>query len=127
MHDHPLDDRANAAIDLIGRTGATQLEVGYLHDDVPTDQAAWWATALYRGAKVTVEAKRSPVHALDALLARLLDGATCRWCARPVTNLASKDPRRHCRYRRDGDRYVRGCVDTHHETTVPVPDWVRQP
>lgn len=118
------DDRALAAVDLIGRTGATDLEVGYLHDDVPSDQAAWWATARYRGTRVTVEHKRSPAHALDALLARLLDGGQCRWCARPVTNRKAGG-RRHCRYRLDGDRYVRGCIDTHHDTAVPVPSWMR--
>lgn len=119
-----LDDRATAAVDLIGRTGATDLEIGYLHDDVPTDQADWWATARYRGARVTVEHKRSPGHALDSLLARLLDGGQCRWCGREVTNRRSAG-RRHCRYQRIGERYVRGCIDTHHDTSVPVPPWAR--
>lgn len=118
-----LDDRATAAIELIARTGATHLEIGYLHDNVPTDQADWWASAQYRGAKIHVEHKRSPGHALDALLVRLLDGAVCRWCGRQVTNRKSASPRRHCIYRRNGDRYIRGCTDTHHETTVPLPDW----
>jgi hypothetical protein len=119
------DDRIVAAVDLIGRTGATALEVGYLHDDVPSDEAAWWASAQYQGAKVAVEGKRSPHGALDALLARLLYGGVCRWCGRHVTNRKAKSPQRFCRYVRHGDRYERGCADTHHETTVPAPAWAR--
>lgn len=119
-----LEQRANAAIDLIGRTGAADLEIGYLHDDVPTEQADWWATARYRGSRITVEHKRSPGHALDSLLARLLNGGQCRWCGRNVTNRKSASPKL-CRYRLDGDHYVRGCIDTHREPTVPVPPWAR--
>lgn len=120
-----LDDRAVAAIELIGRTGARDVEIGFLHDDVPSDQADWWASANYRGAKVHVEHKRSPGHALDSLLARLLDGATCRWCGRQVTNRKTGNGPRYCRYVLQGDRYVRGCQTTHQETTVPVPAWIK--
>lgn len=124
MVDLPNDDRILAATDLIGRTGATALEVGYLHDDMPADQADWWASAQYRGTKILVEHHRSPGGALDALLVRLLDGATCRWCGRLVTNRKAVSKRRYCRYRRNGDRYERGCTDTHDEPTVPTPSWM---
>jgi hypothetical protein len=112
-----------AACELIGRTGARALEIGFLHDDVPIEDAAWWAHAQYRGGRVTVEGKRSPGHALDALLVRLLDGATCRWCGRPVTNRAGGNASKRCRYRREGATYVRGCTATHPEPTVPAEPW----
>jgi hypothetical protein len=76
----PADDAFIAAVDLTGRTGARQLEVGYLHDDVPAEQAGWYAHAQYRGARITVEDHAGPVQALEALAWRLLTGAQCQHC-----------------------------------------------
>lgn len=75
------DDLARAAIDLIGRTGARELVIGFLHDDVPSEEAGWYAHAQYQGARITVEDKPGPAEALDALAHRLLTGAKCR-CGR---------------------------------------------
>lgn len=76
----PGDERLNAAVLLVGNTGARTLEFGYLHDDVPSEQAAWWATAAYRGAKLGVENHVGPAEALEALAEKLLTGARCQWC-----------------------------------------------
>lgn len=55
----PLDDDALlATADLVGRSGATGLEVGYLHDDVPAELASWWATAHYQGARKSKRKRR---------------------------------------------------------------------
>jgi hypothetical protein len=72
------EDAAVAAVDLIGRTGAREVEVGYLHEDVPAEDAGWHAHAKYRGARVGVEGMRGPVEAVEALARRLLTGAKCR-------------------------------------------------
>lgn len=37
-----------ACVDLVGRCGAREFEIGYLHDDVPVAQAGWYASAFYR-------------------------------------------------------------------------------
>lgn len=71
-------DAAIAAVDLIGRTGATQFQVGYLHDDVPVEDAAWYAHAQYQGTRVIEENHRGPVEAAEALARRLMTGGRCR-------------------------------------------------
>lgn len=73
-----------ACADLVGRTGATQFQIGYLHDDVPVEQAAWYAHAQLRGARITSEGHSSPSEAAQALAERILKGAKCK-CGRLVT------------------------------------------
>ena len=77
-------DRAYAAIDLVGRSGAKHLEIGYLHDGVPIEEADWWASAQYRGVRITVEQQVGPEQALEALALRLLTGAKCVKCGRLI-------------------------------------------
>lgn len=74
------EDALTAAIDLARRTGAVEFEIGYLHDNVPADKAAWWAKARYRGARIDVENHRGPVEAAEALARELLTGAKCNHC-----------------------------------------------
>lgn len=74
------DDAIVATLDLVGRTGARELQYGYLHEDVPLEQAGWYAHAQYQGVRVTVEDHRGPVEALEALARRLLTGAKCTHC-----------------------------------------------
>ena len=72
------DDIIVAAVDLVGRAGATGFEVGYLHDDVPVTEAGWYAHAQYRGARIIEENHEGPIEAAEALALRLLTGARCR-------------------------------------------------
>jgi hypothetical protein len=111
---HGVDvDALNAALDLVGRTGAHQLDIGYLNDDVPIDQADWYATATWRGAKLIVEHRTGPVEAAEALARKLINGATCTHCSRVMS--LSGDRAGVCRWTRHGDKWVRGCSDTHPE------------
>lgn len=71
------DDRLIAAVELVGRTGAKAFEIGYLHDDVPADQAAWYAHAQYQGTRITAENHTHPCDAAEELARRLLTGAKC--------------------------------------------------
>lgn len=105
--DQDAMDAALDLIDLIGRTGARSMKVGYLHDDVPPQQADWYAHAQYRGARVVSAHHRGPVEALEALARRLLGGGTCTHCRRTIA-LAGDDAT-HCRWTRRGAKWVRGC------------------
>lgn len=76
-------DQVIACADLVGRAGARQFEIGYLHEDVPLEQAGWYAHAQYRGARITAENQPGPAAAAMALARKLLTGAKCR-CGRLV-------------------------------------------
>ncbi|HEV7982231.1 MAG TPA: hypothetical protein VGP86_04995, partial [Xanthobacteraceae bacterium] len=54
------EDRLIAAAELVGRTGARGLEIGYLHDDVPAEDAAWYAQAQYQGSRIIAENYTNP-------------------------------------------------------------------
>lgn len=123
-----FDDQVTAACELVGRTGARGLEVGYLHEDVPAHLADWWAGARYRGAVITTEHHASPAAALTALAVRLLTGAKCGHCRGLValdgagatwyrdgvhsdgSTIDETTARtRQCLWHRDGPTWVRGC------------------
>lgn len=99
------DDVILACADLVGRAGASEFEIGHLHDDVPVEEAGWYAHAQYQGARIIVDDHRSPTGAALALAERLLSGATCR-CGEPVT-LSDRQP--GCRWRLSGQRWEPGC------------------
>lgn len=94
-----------ACADLVRRAGARDFEIGYLHDDVPVEEAGWYAVASYQGARLMVDEHRSPTAAALALAERILSGATCR-CRRPVV---LDDDRAGCRWRLVGRRWEPGC------------------
>jgi hypothetical protein len=122
-------DAVTACADLVGRTGATGLEIGYLNDDPPH---LWYAHAQFRGARISVEDQPGPVEAADALCRRLLAGAQCQHChglvalsddgAFAYRSATMVNGRKwtaeeaaaagQCRWRRMGDRWVRGCEVT---------------
>lgn len=104
------DDALIAAVDLIGRTGSREFEVGYTggpdegerpeqftfgrtthraapEDDegTPADRVTWWASAYYRGHRVITEGHASPDVAAEALARQLLDSGQCRRCGGLVT------------------------------------------
>lgn len=121
-------DAVIATADLVGRTGATEFEIGYLHDDVPMEEAGWYATAVFRGAKIIEDDHRGPTEAAEALARRLLSGARCK-CGALVAlsdhgavafdNVAMADGSRwsaeearmagQCRWTRMGPRWKRAC------------------
>lgn len=78
-------DALMAGIELVGRTGAESLEVGYFHDNVPVEEAGWYANAQYQGSRLTVENEPGPVQAVQALAERILTGAKCKHCGRLVS------------------------------------------
>lgn len=123
------EERLRAVVDLVGRSGARQLQIGYLHENVPSHEAAWYAHAQYRGARVTEENHRGAVEAMEALAMRLLIGGKCVHCGGLVAmvvqgsvffpgaqmadgstfteaEVRAKPP---CRWTRVGPRWKRGC------------------
>jgi hypothetical protein len=105
MNRHVNDDIVQACFHLADRAGAKDVEIGYLHDDVPTEQAGWYAQAAYQGARIITGDHASPTNAALALAQRLLTGATCR-CRQPVT-LTDDQP--GCRWHLVGNRWEPGC------------------
>jgi hypothetical protein len=123
------DDAMNAGVDLVGRTGAKEFQVGYVHDDKPWDEAGWYAHAQYAGTRIIVEDYKSPVEAVEALARRLLTGARCKGCGGLIAlsdtgafayhsattidgaTFTSADAAKlpQCRWRRFGDRWEMGC------------------
>lgn len=126
-------DALIAAVELIGRSGAREFEVGYLND---TDEPAfaehgpqWWAKAQYRGERLIVEDFTRPDHAADALAKRILEGGMCNHCKALVAfddDGAFAYERAHlldgtewtaeqaeaagqCVWRREGRHWKRGC------------------
>ena len=85
MSDHL--DALVAAVDLVGRSGSENFEIGYLNDEgepaYESHGAQWWAKAQYRGKRLFVEGFALPDTATEALARKLLKGAKCR-CGRLV-------------------------------------------
>jgi len=103
------DDAVKACADLVGRTGASQFQIGFVHDNVPVEEAGWYAHAQYRGARLTTTSDyRGPAEAADALSRRILHGGNCG-CGKPTTLQDGRDVRKWCRWRREGDRWVSAC------------------
>ncbi|MFD6097194.1 hypothetical protein ACFVWN_20395 [Nocardiopsis flavescens] len=108
-----------ACVDLVGRSGAKDFELGHLHD-APVPEAGWFATATYRGAKLIAEGHTGPVQAAQALARRVLVGALCVCCRHRVTlatpgaaafglTHSGSGGQQVCVWVRRGDRWVSGC------------------
>jgi hypothetical protein len=105
------EERVLAATLLVGHTGAVAFEFGYANDSaVKVQDAEWYASAQYRGARVFVEGYPHPADAAEALARRLVEGGTCTHCGKTTTMSPQANPRRRCVYRRRGNRWVRGCL-----------------
>jgi hypothetical protein len=123
------DDALVAGVALVGRTGATGVEIGYVKEGVPVAEADWYAEAQYRGARMFVEHHAGPVEAVEALARKLMSGARCVHCGGLVA-LSDRGAMAHpglmgdgkvwtldeiraagqCRYTRMGREWVRGCA-----------------
>jgi hypothetical protein len=128
--DDVLGDAGEAAIPMIGHLGAKALEFGYANDDATTvADGDWYASAHYKGTRMTVEHFTSPGEALNALCEKLLTGGICQHCNGLVTiedggarafigqpmldgtimTLERAVTMPHCRWKRDGKVWQRGC------------------
>lgn len=131
MTKHEPDvDVIRAARNLVTRSGGNNLTLGHLHDNVPVDEAGWYAKAQYDGAVVMVEDQPGPEEALTALCERVLTGAQCQRCgglvqlrdggAMAYPNVPRPDGTRwskeeieaagFCRWKREGPRWEPSCT-----------------
>ena len=101
-------DAVVACVDLVARTGAKSFEVGYLDDDVPLEQARWYAQAFLRGARIVAQEKEGPDEACDALARRILRGGRCNHCQKTVALSGTQGVM--CVWYRDRDAWVQGCT-----------------
>lgn len=99
------EDAVVACADLVGRTGASGFEIGHLREDVPAEEAGWYAVASFKSARFVADEHRSPSAAAIGLAERLLRGAACR-CGNQV---ALSDSASGCRWRLMGKRWEPGC------------------
>lgn len=83
------DNRTTAATEMLGRLGADSMEVRYSEPDEGMDSVVVWIAIAtfkrYEGAPPQVAAGLHPVHALEVLLERLMDGGECTHCRRMTT------------------------------------------
>lgn len=131
-----------AAAELAHRAGGREFEVGYLHDDVPAEQAGWYAHVKLRGGRLTAEDHVGPSEAADALAERILAGGQCQNCGgftvttdapayrvpaeatladgstRTAADVAEAG---FCRWRRHGDRWRRDCDGGPHQPAGQKP------
>jgi len=114
------EDALDAALDVIGRTGARRTEIGYLDDDVPVGEPNWYAYAQFHGTRIAAEHHVGPVEAVEALARKLIAGGRCTHCGKTIT--LGGDDAGLCRWTRQGKKWVRGCQATHHERAHPVTD-----
>jgi hypothetical protein len=76
----PNDERIPAAVDLIGRTGADEVQLRYSDDEKPV---VWMAVARWRD-HWEAAAAMTPARALFRLLDEVIDGGQCKHCNRPT-------------------------------------------
>lgn len=112
-------DAMDAALELVGRTGAQNIQIGY-PDDVPEDNpgSTWYARAEFRKGQVHMANHPGPVEALEALARRLMQGGMCTHCGKTITLSDPQEPTgtvEFCRWTRQGAHWVRGCTATHTE------------
>jgi hypothetical protein len=97
----PPDPKLVAAVDLVGRTGAADVQIRYSDDEQPV---VWFAVARFhtgpegrphRGTgepdRWETAAGRDPTEAVLRLCERLVDGGQCQHCKKPAMFHADLD------------------------------------
>lgn len=111
-HVHDLDALV-AAADIVGRSGAADMEIGLWEDE----DRPWYAYARYTadgplGADGLIfsDGHPDPVAAVESLARRLLTAAVCTRCRGQVT-VDDDHGGGFCRWTRQGRSWVGGCED----------------
>jgi hypothetical protein len=87
-----MDARFRAAVDMIGRTGATSFQIRYSDDEQPT---VWMAVAEYQrgeGTYFDAAAGMDPLRAVLRLCELMIDGGFCTHCHKPTGFTEDFDP-----------------------------------
>jgi hypothetical protein len=80
--DRPTEEQMMAAVDLIGRTGSKSFGLRYQDDELPVIWTALAEYSLPKGSAYKVAAGLTPVEAVFALCAEVMDGGRCTHCHR---------------------------------------------
>lgn len=72
--------RVVAAVELLGRTGVSDVEFAYDNDDAYPEKVLWWAKGNWRGTRVYSAHFPYPAHALEDVLAKVVNGGKCGRC-----------------------------------------------
>jgi hypothetical protein len=86
------DARMVAAVDMLGRTGAAEIQVRYADDDKPV---VWIAAARWdrpEGSHWECAAAMHPLNAVFRLCDQVIDGGQCKACGRPTGFSPDLDP-----------------------------------
>lgn len=126
------EDVLLACVELVGRTGARNFEIGWLNDpDEPAYEQhgpQWWAKAQLKAGRIIEENHPGPTEVCNALAVRILTGAKCK-CGKLVAlsslgavayddvtmadgsrwSAADAERAGQCRWRRVGKHWKRGC------------------
>jgi hypothetical protein len=81
VSDAELDPRAAAGVKMIGRTGATSIQIRYQDDEQPV---VWMAVGEWTGGRQEVGAGFDPTRAVLRLCEQVIDGGQCAHCHRPT-------------------------------------------
>jgi hypothetical protein len=106
------EDAVMACVELVGRTGAKDFEIGYLRDEeteghpVAIEDAGWYAKCTVQGHILAAEEAQGPSEAADGLSRRILTGGQCTHCKQTITLKSGPG----CRWRRMGSHWERGCI-----------------
>lgn len=112
---HPVMEPVFAALDLLGRAGATEAEFAFDGaDDATMDEVTWWMSVRWRGNRQFVDGQPTPEAAATALLLRTIEGGQCVRCGKPVhlggLPFTDRTPDiDRCRWYRVGRKWHRGC------------------
>src|SRR5215469_17876244 len=74
------DARLVAAVDLLRRTGANEVQIRYCEEEKPV---VWFAIGRWENVWETASAM-NPLRALYRLLDEVIDGGTCEHCGKPA-------------------------------------------
>ena len=80
--DRMLLGRVVAAVELLGRTGVSDVEFAYDEESTYPENVLWWAKGNWRGHRVYSAHFPYPAQALEDVLGRVINGGTCGRCGK---------------------------------------------
>lgn len=76
--------RLLAVVDVLGHTGAREIEIAHQEECGEPEPIMWHVTALYKGTKMWSHHYPYPAQAAEDLMARVMNGGHCKRCNRDI-------------------------------------------
>lgn len=80
--DRILLGRVLAAVELLGRSGVSDVEFAYDEEKAYPEGVLWWAKGNWNGTRVYSAHFPYPAQALEDVLSRVINGGMCARCRR---------------------------------------------